>query len=254
MEQWQARLANGDTGAAWELFLRRYRRLLLATTRRLLRDDGDVFEVFEHLCGRLLEDDLARLRQFHEEPARRARFSTWLVAVAHNLVIDWARHRDGRRRVHPPDGLSPVQQRIFTFVFAEQRSHTETYGMLRAERGDDMSFPSFLREVRETYRVVGQSNPRGILRHLGAGPPQEPATEDGTPDSARAGELAELMGTLDPADRLAVRLFVVEELSAAEVAKAMGWPNAKAVYNRVHRALGRLRHSLEVRGIRREDL
>ena len=58
-----------------------------------------------------------------------------------------------------------------------------------------------------------------------------------------------------PADvQLAVNLFVVEGMSAAEVARLVGWSNAKAVYNRVTRALAHLRTHLEREGIGRGDL
>ena len=55
-------------------------------------------------------------------------------------------------------------------------------------------------------------------------------------------------------ERLAVQLFVVDEMPAAEVARTVGWRNAKAVYNRVYRALGTLGQGLERQGIRRGDL
>ena len=48
---------------------------------------------------------------------------------------------------------------------------------------------------------------------------------------------------------LAVRLFVVDGLRAAEVALIVGWPHAKAVYNRVERALRAMRAALEDQGI-----
>jgi DNA-directed RNA polymerase specialized sigma24 family protein len=78
---------------------------------------------------------------------------------------------------------------------------------------------------------------------------------------ADPGEAAELGSRLaaalatQPAEvRLAVQLFVIDELRAAEVARVVGWPNAKAVYNRVHRALEAMRASLEREGIGRDDL
>jgi DNA-directed RNA polymerase specialized sigma24 family protein len=54
--------------------------------------------------------------------------------------------------------------------------------------------------------------------------------------------------------RLAVELFVVERMSAADVARTVGWPNSKAVYNRVYRALATLKARLESEGIGPGDL
>jgi DNA-directed RNA polymerase specialized sigma24 family protein len=53
---------------------------------------------------------------------------------------------------------------------------------------------------------------------------------------------------------VAVQLFVIDELPAKDVARIVGAPNAKAVYNRVYRALAAAREELERAGIRREDV
>lgn len=49
-------------------------------------------------------------------------------------------------------------------------------------------------------------------------------------------------------------LYVVEDLPAAQVAKILGLPNAKAVYNRAQRTLAALRECLRQAGASREDL
>jgi DNA-directed RNA polymerase specialized sigma24 family protein len=66
--------------------------------------------------------------------------------------------------------------------------------------------------------------------------------------------MAELMAAQPPDVRLAVELFIVEGMTAAEVARLVGWPNAKAVYNRVSRALAHIRAGLEREGTGRGDL
>ena len=52
---------------------------------------------------------------------------------------------------------------------------------------------------------------------------------------------------------MVVELYVIEELPAVDVARIAGLPNAKAVYNRVYRALADLRDWLEAAGVRRDD-
>ncbi len=56
--------------------------------------------------------------------------------------------------------------------------------------------------------------------------------------------LAEVSATYRAVARVAVELFVVEEMPADAVAKVVGWPNAKAVYNHVYRALAVMRARL----------
>ena len=92
MESWRAKLAAGDAEGAWDEFITRYRRLILATIRRTLGDDDDLADVFAEVCANLSADDLARLHRHTD--SRQARFSTWLVTVVHHQAIDWVRQRD----------------------------------------------------------------------------------------------------------------------------------------------------------------
>jgi RNA polymerase sigma factor (sigma-70 family) len=98
MDTWRTRLEERDAVAAWDLFLERYRTLMLAAIKRLAPDPDDVMDVFVLVCEALRADDLARLRRFTDSGEQRASFSTWLVTVVRNLTIDWLRHRDGRTR------------------------------------------------------------------------------------------------------------------------------------------------------------
>jgi len=66
--------------------------------------------------------------------------------------------------------------------------------------------------------------------------------------------IAAALATLSQEVRLAVQLFVVEQVPAATIAGILGWPGPKTVYNRVYRGLASLREHLQRDGIRREDL
>jgi RNA polymerase sigma factor (sigma-70 family) len=258
METWMLALDGGDADSAWDLFIDRYRRLIIATIRRTLDAHDDVADVFAQVCHTLSADDLRLLRRFRERGDSRATFATWLVVVVRNQAIDWRRKQSGHRRIAVPESLSPLQREIFQHVFNDRRSHVEAYEIMKGGAAADMSFGSFLRELAQTYRIVDGSGARGVLRYLEAPPGLEP---QGAPDphdsllnsEARA-RLEKLLESLPADTRLALQLFVVDELPAAEVARALGWRNAKDVYNRVYRALGRLRKSLELQGIGPGDL
>ena len=255
MEFWRAKLSAGNTEGAWDEFITRYRRLILATIRRTLGDDDDVADVFAEVCGNLSADNLARLERHTESGA--ARFSTWLVTVVHHQAIDWVRQRDGRHRVRPPPGLSALQQQIFQYVFDERRSHVEAYEMIRQRSTSDLAFGPFVREIALTYRTIEQKRGKAAT-HYFAGPPIFSEQTEATAEEALiAGETGRRLVTaleILPADeRLAVQLFVIDELPAERVARAVGWPNAKSVYNRVYRALAVLRKELERRGVEQAD-
>jgi RNA polymerase sigma factor (sigma-70 family) len=256
MEPWLSELNAGHHQAAWDLFAERYRRLILATIRRLIRDHDDLMDVYSDVCQALNEDDLARLKRFVDRPAHGAQFSTWLVAVVRNLCIDWLRSRDGRRRPVIPAALSSLQQEIYAAVFIGGRSHIEAYELIAARSPSAMQFSGFLREVRETYRLAPSQSGEPLRRALPEPLPDDLAASASNPAEAAeaARRIAGMLASLSADVRLAVELFVVERMAAADVARTVGWPNAKAVYNKVYRALEGLRSHLERDGIGRHDL
>lgn len=256
MEDWVLDLERGRPDSAWDLFLGRYRRLIFAAIRHYAQDYDDVMDVFARVCEALREDDLRRLRAYARQPTHRARFSTWLVTVVRHLTIDWFRSRDGRRRVSAvAERLPPLQRLIFEHVFLNRRSHVEAYELIRGAEVPELTFGQYLAELRATYRTVTDGRRGQLLRELGPGlpPPVEAELEAPVPPADRE-FLKQALAALGPEDRVAVELYVQDELPAAVVAKIVGLPNAKAVYNRVYRALAELRARLDQAGIRREDL
>ena len=242
----------GRADAAWTLFIDRYRRLIFSAIRHYAKDADDVMDVFACVCESLREHDLARLRQYTDTPSPGARFSTWLVAVVRNRTVDWFRHRDGRPRRQAPANLTPLQQRIYQSVFVEGHSHEECFQRLRLSESPAISTHDFAEALRATYRRAGRSaggRERGEHPLLAGASPEERLLQEDA-----AGRVAGFLALLDPRDRLAIQLFVVDDLPAAEVARIVGWPNAKMVYNRVARGLAGLRARLGEAGLSREDL
>ncbi|HEU5183428.1 MAG TPA: sigma-70 family RNA polymerase sigma factor [Gemmatimonadaceae bacterium] len=254
MDDWMVELRRGNSDPAWDLFLGRYRRLIFAAIRHYAQDYDDVMDVFARVCESLREDDFRRLRTYIAQTDHRASFSTWLVTVVRNLTIDWFRVRDGRHRISAvAERLPPTQRRIFEHVFLNRRSHVEAYELLRASTTPTLSFKEFLSELRQTYHAVTNGRRGHLLAELGApapndAEPEAPAHDDGALEQAEL--LEEALGLLSPQDRVAVQMYVVDELPAADVARVVGLPNAKAVYNRVYRALAILRERLERAGVR----
>ena len=249
LEAWVVELQRGTSDAAWDLFLDRYRRLTFAAIRHYAQDYDDVMDVFACVCEALRADDLKRLRCYVAQPIHRARFSTWLVTVVRNLTVDWFRHRDGRQRLSKTAAdLPPLRRQIFQSVFLNKRSHVEAYELIKTAAGLDLSFGQFLAEVSATYRAVAGGRRGSILRELGGPVPpiDEPDGEAATV-CERRDELEAALSSLTAEERVAVELYVVEEMPAEAVAKIVGWPNAKAVYNHVYRALGAMREHLEAR-------
>jgi RNA polymerase sigma factor (sigma-70 family) len=253
-EAWIAPLEAGDPEAAWDRFIERYRRLIFASIRHYTTEPDEVMEVFARVCEAFRENDFARLRRCaaRVDPARP--FSTCLVVIVHNLTIDWFRHRDGRPRLSAFAGsLPPLRRRIFEHVFLEQRSHMETYELLRSH--EELEFGEFLEELRATYHAATSARNGHLIAGLGVPPPSPAASLDQSEDdpAVRAEQRAILDGALaglPDEDRLAVQLYVVDEMPAEQVARSLGYANAKTVYNRVYRSLAAIRAGLERAGIK----
>ena len=73
MEPWLAKLSEGDSQSAWDLFAERYRQLILATIKRLVSDRDDVMDVFSMVCQELTANDFARLRRYSDQSAEHRR-------------------------------------------------------------------------------------------------------------------------------------------------------------------------------------
>ncbi len=259
MEAWATSLREGRPSEAWDKFLERYRRLIFSAIRHYAQDYDDVMDVFAHVCEALRHDDMRRLRARAEEPSPRAQFSTWLVAVVRHLTVDWFRHRDGRHRLSTVASQLPLlRRRIFELVFLDQRSHVETYELIRASEAPALPFPEFLAELRATYAAVSNGKRGQVVRDL-ARVPSLPGEAQVAPRSEleqaeRHEFLEQALAALPPQDRVAVQLYIIDELPADQVARVLRLPNAKAVYNRVYRAVAILRGQLERMGIGPGDL
>jgi RNA polymerase sigma factor (sigma-70 family) len=259
---WLDALRAGDTERAWDLFIDQYRTLIFATIRHYTRDHDEVMDAFAEVCSALHHNGLARLEKYWDRPAHTARFSSWLVTVVRNLVIDWLRQHVVRRRPRFNAELSPLQRRIFELVFVEHRSHVETYELVRSTTDGMLSFAVFVRELRATYRVVDATGRTPLAREIAQSLPIDDHGIDVAGDDVTDPALlldtrqrvTSALSSLEPDERLAVEMYVVNEMPASAIARALHWPNAKAVYNRVYRALAALRAHLKSQGIRREDL
>jgi RNA polymerase sigma factor (sigma-70 family) len=249
VDSWVALLQAGNSEGAWDALIARYRRLIFASIRRVTNDPDDAMDVFVRVCDTLRADDFRRLRDYTARAAPGTRFSTWLCAVVHNRGIDSVRAREGRPRASAAaQQMAPLQRHIYDRVFLDLRSHVEAYELTRATF-PALTFRTFLGALRDVYRLVGREMP--VAARTAATSSSETAELDAPPttDPAVAGEreavLGAAMGALEPDDRLVVQLYVMEGMSAADVAHVVGLSGAKAVYNRVYRALAALRQRLE---------
>lgn len=252
LEPWAHQLLSGGTEAAWDLFLERYRRLIFATIRHVVRDPDDVMDVFARVLEALREGDFRRLRAYLAAPEHPARFSTWLVTVVRRLAIDWLRSHRGRQAIPVAVGaLPPLHQRIFELVLVRRRGHAEGYEVLRTGPFPALTFREYLVALRAVYRAAGRGPRRAAGHDLPtAVEPEAPSRLEAEAEAARAWALRQVLAGLSPEDRVLLDLYVVQGVSADAVAKMAGLAGSKAVYNRVYRLLAGLREHLDDNGVR----
>lgn len=80
----------------WAAFVARYTPLLLHAARRFAHSYDEKMDRYTFLLDRLSRDDFRRLRAFAAPGP--GRFTTWLVVVAHRLLVDYHRQLFGRPR------------------------------------------------------------------------------------------------------------------------------------------------------------
>jgi len=97
-EELVARMLRHDN-RAWHSFTRRYRRLIVATVRRILArfpdaQEGEVEDIYAALMSSLVADDMAKLRSF--DFARGHKLSSWLGLLANHAAFDHLRQMQRR--------------------------------------------------------------------------------------------------------------------------------------------------------------
>ena len=258
LETWAQALREGDVEGAWSDFIDRYRRLIFATIRHYAEDYDDVMDIFAHVCETLRQGELSRLKSFLDQETHRARFSTWLVVVIRNISVDWFRKRDGRKRLSTiVERLTPLQQKIHECLVDKSYTHREAYEILSTNNFHQLTFGSFLREIGATYRAVSGTRKGVVVRELiGINLALDTSAHevDSAIESDQIKRVGEALDELESEERAALLLFVVEGMPAKDVARFIGWPNAKAVYNRVYRCLANMRDAFEREGIGPGDL
>ena len=231
-------------------------RTAAALCRRhgLAGDDVDDFTGWARM--RLVADDYAILRKFRGESA----VTTYLTVVMAMLFRDYRVSRWGRWRPSAAaQRLGDVAVRLETLVYRDGYRVDQAGEVLRG--GGHTDLPD-----RELVRLLSKLPPRTPPRPvqvgqdaLGTLPAPAAADQRVRDDEARQerasaeGALHDAVEALPPEDRVIVRLRIWEDMSVADIARALSVPQ-KPLYRRLERIFTRLRERVEGAGITREDV
>jgi RNA polymerase sigma factor (sigma-70 family) len=225
-------------------------RIAASLCRRhgLAGDEADDFVSWTH--SRLVEDDYATLRKFRGESA----LATYLTVVIGMLfreyrVREWGRWRPSAAARR----LGRLAMRLETLIYRDKCTFAQAGQVLRSE-GEDVS-------DRQLIELLAQIPPKRLPRPLSVGSETLEATPaPSTADERVAGDEADrerlrieaalfrALDSLPSEDRLIVQMWVWEEMSVADVARALNLPQ-KPLYRRIERALKQLRSHLEAEGV-----
>lgn len=229
-------------------------KLLAAAARRHFPwgDLGEEFVGWARL--RLIEDDCAVLRKF----GGRSKLSTFLTTVVAHLVLDFRdRHLGKWRPSAAARRHGRVGEALDRLIQRDGRTVEEAIAVLR----DNHHVEESDARLREIAGSLPEHRPR---RFEGAEALERQESAERTDRRAIEGEreadrrrlrgaLKQALAALDPVDRLIVRWFDVEGLSARQVAPRLGLTQ-RQVFGRRDRALLALRRTLTAEGWRGEDL
>lgn len=236
--------------------LRYVDRVAASLCRRhgLVGDDADDFAGWARM--RLVEDDFAIVRKFRGESA----FTTYLTVVMSMLFRDYRVSLWGRWRPSAAARrMGALAIRLETLVHREGYRLDQAGERLRS--AGETELPD-----RALAELLARLPPRQPLRPVLKGEDAldqvaAPAHADAPlvaaeAEDERRGAAAAVMRAVDglPAEeRVIVRMRVWEELSVADISRALGLPQ-KPLYRRLERIFSRLRADVERAGVTRDDV
>lgn len=220
---------------------------------RLAPSDVDEFASFVH--GRLIEDDQRILRSFEG----RSSLHTYLTAVIERLYLDfrvahWGKWRPSAVAVR----IGHVAIQLETLLMRDRLSFEEAVGVMTTIEGHGT-------RRDQLYAIAVQLPPRISRRALGDEEASEPFAEAAdVEDGALLPErralvrralatLGRAVETLEPSDRLILRMRFVENSRIATIAAELDLA-PKPLYRRLERLLRQLREELEADGLTGPEL
>jgi DNA-directed RNA polymerase specialized sigma24 family protein len=234
---------------AWKEFLDRYSSLFLKVIWQFVRDRDAAMDTYLVVCTRFAANDFAILRKFRlEYGSNPPKFSTWLAAVVRNMCIDVHRSQHGRRRF--PKALlrlSSLDRRVFEFYYWKGDSVEEIASRIHDAAPDPVAEVIASLERIEAA-AVRLPEPLPQARFSTTTVPFDD-TDEAMVRSARTDVPPEIVDALNerwltklaPEERLVVRLKFWEDMTAREIAGALGIIPEERVYSILRQSLKRLR-------------
>lgn len=240
---------SGEGRKLFESNLETIERVVASTCRRYSLSGEEAEDFRSSVFVRLLEDDRAVLRKFRGGSS----LTTFLAVVVGNLARDWRIAEWGRYRPsRAAERLGVTAVRLEILLHRDGYGFDEAVRLLRKHHG--------VRESdRELASLAGrlhrQPRPRFDAPMPAVDPSHEPDPDRGllaAEQRERAARIAEVLrrqlAALEAEDRLLLRLYFVEGITVASMARAFR-RKQRRLYTRIETILRTLRRALEAQGL-----
>lgn len=268
------RISSGGP-TAWQVFLEASAPTIFRVVRLFADGYDDRMDLFLHICDKLREKDMRRVRSYRFRPEAPCRFSTWLSVVARNLALDHIREKKGRfRPFRVVEGMDRTDQLIFEYHLRDGLPLAEVRERLHRRHGVPISMDDLAelagrvaerlsanQRWRLLARLMERRRPLPVDPVAGAalrgdaavplrdawGDPERPL-RDREADAA----LRLAMGTMPAREQLVLALRYRDGLTVKEAARVLRIP-AEEADRLVRRAVDSLRRSLVGSGFSQPD-
>jgi len=254
---------------AWEAFLALYSKIIFGVVSNFASDYDERMELFVFICEALTKNNFKKLRLFKSQGRKqKTKFATWLVLVAKNLCVDWYRKNNGRiRLIRAIDRLSQIDQRIFKLIYLDGNVYSHAFEVLHTDDHIQLKVSDFYRSISRIDKALtskkyeklaanlnrhrlkisvddvekfhAQSQKMELPNKVG----ERPDVEFQRKESLR--ELLQAINKLPAQDKLIIRLWFEQGLTAKEISAVMKYEKSDFIYLKIKRVLASLKRKLE---------
>lgn len=266
-----------EGAAAWEEFLEGFAQVLFRVASLFADGYDERMDFFLHICDRLREDDMKRVRAFQRRAEAPCRFSTYLTVVAKNLAVDFLRAKEGRYRpFRRVASMEETDRLLFEYHLRDGHTLEESRGFLQGRHGIRLSLEEASRRAAAVAAALSANQRWKVLARLAArrqalpiDPVEDAAMRDpqhpvplrgagGDPEGPLRQQearkiLQEALESVDSRQRLALVLRFRDSLSQEEVARTLAVTPAQAEAL-IREAVTRVRLRLAEAGVDRKDI
>ena len=265
-----------DPDHAWDSFLERFNKLIMAVIRKLVSDHDETMEIYAHVLENLKKDNYKKLTSYFDQH-RDYSFESWIAVVVRNCCFDWFRREKGRRRLLKCiEALPSVDQWIFRYIYWQGLSRDVTHQLLTTKHDCKLSYKEMCAHLEHMNTILHQQTHWNIRHNWQAVLPplsvdsdelaEEQIISHHAPEEVNSSQekqlierdskqmLQEILRTLPVQEQLIIQLRFYKDLTLEEIARVLKMKNLWQVRRKLQKALKSLQKKLRERGISHSDL